>query len=178
MSETVPWVPGTVHPTGGYDTVAASREETLYRLGSVLHWLDGPAEISAYDGITLAEQWRAHGALHREGGPASIVNRADGSLPRVDYFLHGRLSRSDGPATITYHSDGKVDAVEWRTDGVRHRTDGPAVYGYDEFENLEYASFHVRGHRLSEDVFTRFREAIEGGAPEEWALAFVTGQTS
>jgi hypothetical protein len=63
-----------------------------------LHRTTGPA----YDDDSLTE-WRIHGVLHREGGPAKIVKQTGTKY----YYRHGFLHRHDGPAVI--HANGKEE---------------------------------------------------------------------
>ena len=84
-----------------------------WRLHGVLHREDGPA-IEYADGSKV---WRLHGALHREGAPA--IEYADGSK---EWYLHGALHREDGPAME--HADG---SKMWFLHGALHREDGAAI---------------------------------------------------
>jgi hypothetical protein len=63
------------------------------------------------------KEWRLHGKLHREDGPA--VEYANGSKK---WYLHGKLHREDGPA-IDMDNGTKM----WFLHGALHREDGPAV---------------------------------------------------
>ena len=63
------------------------------------------------------KEWRLHGKLHREGGPA--IERADGDK---QWWFHGELHREDGPAI-----ERAGGYKEWWLNGSRHREDGPAV---------------------------------------------------
>lgn len=67
------------------------------------------------------EEWRLHGQLHREDGPAVVRNNGDKL-----WYRHGKLHREDGPA-----EDCLPDCRAWWRDGVMHRQDGPAFEYYD-----------------------------------------------
>ena len=71
------------------------------------------------------KEWRLHGIMHREDGPA--VERANGDK---FWYHHGALHREDAPAA-EYADGGK----EWFLHGIMHREDGPAV----EYDNGDKA---------------------------------------
>tara|TARA_B100000745_G_scaffold192726_1_gene126790 strand:- start:46208 stop:46504 length:297 start_codon:yes stop_codon:yes gene_type:complete len=61
------------------------------------------------EGTLMREEYlNDAGQLHREGRPAYIEYRPDGSVMRRSYYLHGKLHREGGPATIEYQRDGSV----------------------------------------------------------------------
>jgi hypothetical protein len=81
-----------------YAENAAKQEPTMtltpegnkeWRLHGKLHREDGPA-VEWEDGD---KEWHLHGALHREDGPA--IDKVNGSKM---WFLHGKSHREDGPA--------------------------------------------------------------------------------
>ena len=78
-----------------------------------LHREDGPA-VMLPNG---SKEWWVHGHKHRDDGPA--ITWADGTAMRRQ---HDNLHRIDGPAYV--HPDGTE--AWWRND-KRHRTDGPAI---------------------------------------------------
>jgi hypothetical protein len=61
--------------------------------------------------------WRYNGNLHRENGPAYILETG-----MQAWYRHGTIHRDNGPAVI--HDNG---GYEWWLNGCRHRTDGPAI---------------------------------------------------
>jgi hypothetical protein len=63
------------------------------------------------------KEWRLHGKLHREDGPA--VEYANGSKK---WYLHGKLHREDGPA-IDMDNGTKM----WFLHDKLHREDGAAI---------------------------------------------------
>ena len=73
---------------------------------------DGPAYIEWFPGERL-EQWRWHGRLHRDDGPAVSASRDDG-YTLEKYYRDGRLHRTDGPAIIEVRADGTRDEQHYR----------------------------------------------------------------
>jgi hypothetical protein len=71
----------------------------------VLHREDGPALIIEDANGTRCEDWYHLGRRHREDGPATITVRADGSRGER-YCREGEWHREDGPAYLELHSDG------------------------------------------------------------------------
>ena len=87
---TLDWVPGTPHPTGGYDSVFVSGEGNVrYTLDGKLHRLTGPA-VEWADGSKV---WLVNDKAHRLDGPA--IEWADG---RKEWWVDDKLHRLDGPA--------------------------------------------------------------------------------
>ena len=83
------WVPGTPHPTGGYDNVRLSDSgHTRYTLNGELHRLDGPA----LEWANGDAEWWADGQPHRLGAPAIEFAAA-----RI-WLVRGKRHRLDGPA--------------------------------------------------------------------------------
>ncbi len=104
------WVPGTIHPAGGYDE---------------------------YVGEAYMHEWFRNGRLHREDGPAIHSGSArwwylDGELQRAIldgaqlWYHHDQLHREDGPAVIEANR-----TQLWYRDGKLHREDGPAIVWKD-----------------------------------------------
>ena len=114
------------------------------------------------DGNETITEWHDdQGELHREDGPAEILemHRDDVLIWRREtWFAHGKKHRTDGPAVMTMSwRQGELDErrEEWFADGVRHRSDGPAEVSIrtasetgDEYEAL--VAYHVDGksHRV------------------------------
>ena len=98
------WVPGTLHPTGGYDRVEKLSARTEYTLNGKLHRLDGPA-LEWADGSKV---WFVNDRRHRLDGPA--IERADGEK---EWRVKGKHHRLDGPA-IEWPDGTK----RWFIDGV------------------------------------------------------------
>lgn len=154
------WAPGVgiPHPTGGYDDVSTNDAEgkIFYSRHGELFRLDGPAVILpdgtcewyekpgllhrgqdqpavvASDGV---REWRFDGVLHRDAGPAILLD--DGAAL---FYRNGRLHR-DGDEPAVSRPDGRT---EWWEDGLRHRTDGPALIEADGTE-----TFYIRGRKLT-----------------------------
>lgn len=128
------WVPGTIHPTGGFDEYIGQPYVHEWLRNGVRHREDGPAYISSnyawwyLDGELIREVqgdgtqlWYQNHSLHREDGPAVI--QADRTQL---WYRDGRLHRDEGPAVIYRHGE-----QEWYRDGQLHREDGPAIIGED-----------------------------------------------
>src|SRR5665213_1239100 len=64
-----------------------------------------------------AREWRCHGKLHREDGPA--VEREDGTR---EWWRDGNRHREGGPAI-----ERQSGTRQWWRDGKLHREDGPAI---------------------------------------------------
>jgi hypothetical protein len=72
------------------------------------------------------KEWRLHGKLHREDGPA--YEYASGYKY---WYLHGKLHREDGPAC-----EEPGGTKRWFLNDQLHREDGPAIErgsGYKEW---------------------------------------------
>lgn len=82
-----------------------------YFVDGLLHREDGPAVIIN----PLIKKWYKHGKKHRVDGPAY----QSGSYE--EWWIDDNLHREDGPAVI-----GGLSR-EWWSHGKRHRLDGPAV---------------------------------------------------
>ena len=63
------------------------------------------------------KEWRLHGELHREDGPAIELANGDKS-----WWLHGKIHRNNGPA-MEIANGNKL----WFLHGKLHREDGPAI---------------------------------------------------
>ena len=63
------------------------------------------------------KEWRLHGELHREDGPAIELANGDKS-----WWHHGKIHRNDGPAMESANG-----AKMWFLHGKLHREDGPAI---------------------------------------------------
>ena len=86
---TLDWVPGTPHPTGGYDRIEKLSRSTEYTLEGRRHRLDGPA-VEWSNG---SKEWLVDDRLHRLDGPA--LESADGIKM---WLVKGKLHNLDGPA--------------------------------------------------------------------------------
>lgn len=53
------------------------------------------------------------GVIHRDGGPAYVTTRSDGSLVHETYARNGKRTRIDGPAEIEYGPGGEVTKAEF-----------------------------------------------------------------
>ena len=82
-----------------------TKGQTIYRMGGMLHRLDGPAFI-AKDGT---EYWYKNDKLHRIGGPAIIRN------DKVEYWINYKRHRLDGPA-VEYNNGFK----EYWINGIQY----------------------------------------------------------
>jgi hypothetical protein len=155
------WVPGTMHPAGGYDEI---REEegtgaVFYLLDGRLHREDGPA-VELADGT---EQYFYEGALHRDDDlPASVLSTGerewyrygaqhrDHDLPAVVhpdgtsiYIVDGKLHRGGGQPAVVYPSGH----TEWWVDGGLHRD---VRYGPAKIRSTGDDEFWVNGKRVSD----------------------------
>ncbi|MGY6496641.1 MAG: hypothetical protein ACXIUP_00270 [Microcella sp.] len=88
------------HPTGGYDSVEHDR---LYRLGGLLHRLDGPAASWA-DGTRLHY---AHGRLHRAGGEPAVY----GGKGAPEWWVDGVRQDTPADADVTVPAVALVPSV-------------------------------------------------------------------
>lgn len=79
------------------------------------------------------EFWYKDDDLHREDGPAVIVN---GGTTK-EWWLNGVRHREGGPAFIN-----KVTTSWWRN-GLRHREDGPAIIKYND-----YQEWYINGKKI------------------------------
>tara|TARA_B100000745_G_scaffold192726_1_gene126777 strand:+ start:36729 stop:37070 length:342 start_codon:yes stop_codon:yes gene_type:complete len=86
--------------------------------------------VTLPNGITIQSFYDDEGKLHRDGGPAQVSRRADGSLISLAWYRHGVLHREGGAAKRTYYLDGSC-IVQWFRDGKPHRDDGPAWVQYN-----------------------------------------------
>jgi hypothetical protein len=84
-----------------------------YRSHGQLHREDGPAIITKAGD----EYWYYDGFPHRLNGPA--ITKANGY---EEYRLYGQVHRDDGPAILW--ADG---TKQWYKEGIKHRLKGPAV---------------------------------------------------
>lgn len=71
--------------------------------------------------------FRRNGLLHRQNGPALIVNYSCGSIWE-QYYLNGKRHRIVGPASIFYNENRKIIGEDYYIDGKLHRTNGPATW--------------------------------------------------
>jgi hypothetical protein len=74
--------------------------------------------------------------LHRDGGPARIEEKPDGSMTER-YFLNGKLHRDNGPARSDRDPQGQISEY-WYREGKLHREDGPAVVQRGAYEASSY----------------------------------------
>lgn len=95
------------------------------------------------------EEWRLYegGPLHREDGPALIVDTHDGN--EVSYYLNGELHREDGYAYYYFGVDGSTIEKHYRH-GVLHRERGPALTerpfrGTSRTEYRQHGELHQGG---------------------------------
>jgi hypothetical protein len=66
----------------------------------------------------------AEGNIHRENGPAKIIEYADGFSDQF-WYIKGVQHRDDGPALIERHRTTYSES--WFKQGKLHRDDGPAI---------------------------------------------------
>jgi hypothetical protein len=186
------WLPGTVHPTGGFDEYVGNGSEHEWLRNGKRHREDGPAyifmgramwyldgELTRAVELNNTQRWYRNNKLHRDDGPAVI--QADRTQL---WYRNGELHRVDGPA-ISYRNGEE----HWYREGKRHRPGGPAIvrragtYVYRS-GTLEYMGAHqgqddgfstgnrkageewyLKGQRHRKDA-----PAIIAGGLEEWYL--------
>lgn len=56
---------------------------------------------------------------HREGGPAHIVYRKDGSIKSKGYYIDGKKHRDGKPSFIYYDVDGMIIYKAYYKNGIR-----------------------------------------------------------
>jgi antitoxin component YwqK of YwqJK toxin-antitoxin module len=78
-----------------------------------------------YDG-TIIEECHQNGQLHRDDGPAHIVENLKNNCREESYYRNGKLHRDDGPAVIEFHNNRPIRAYCFR-DGIRHPEDEPQL---------------------------------------------------
>jgi hypothetical protein len=117
--------------------------EEVHRVDQKLHRLpsEGPALVNRHvSGGTVTvtlEEYRVHGKLHREEGPARIRRDDEtGIVTLEEYRVNGRLHRDqvDGPALLIRHpATDVVVREEYVHNGKFHRdpTEGAAVVQRD-----------------------------------------------
>jgi hypothetical protein len=95
------------------------------------------------------EAWYLYegGPLHREDGPALIIDTHAGN--EVAYYLNGELHREDGPAYEYVGVDG-TRVTKYYLHGVLHRERGPALTdrpfrGTDRTEYRQHGELHRGG---------------------------------
>ena len=87
------------------------------------------------------------GREHREGGPAFIEYRVDGSVESESYYREGQLHREGGSALISYWADGSV-WCEYYLHDQKHRDGGPAVIYYGPDGRVLCETYYLRGARV------------------------------
>lgn len=94
-----------------------------------LHAEGVPASILVREDKSVVTGYYQNGLLHREDGPAFIIQAANGEMITEEYYKLGVMHRIDGPAMI------RKNRTEYRQEGELHRVDGPAltVMGIDEY---------------------------------------------
>ena len=98
--------------------------ERWYKDG-VLHREGGPAYVERRrDGTAVIEWWYRNNKLHREGGPAWVRHHTDGTVIE-QWYRNGKLYRDGGPSWVERHPNGTV-TEEWYRNDKLHREDGPA----------------------------------------------------
>lgn len=101
-----------------------------------LHNDEGPAIYHVdYKLNRCAETYCTHGMLHRDDGPARVIETLAGALIKHEYYLYGKRDRSsmcDNMDLPTYiWSNGKhTHVIKWHKDNKLHRIDGPAYIKY------------------------------------------------
>jgi hypothetical protein len=81
---------------------------------------EGPAIFLCHpSGQPKVIEYRWHGFLHRDGGPASLVYEADGTLMTEEWSRFGRCHRKDGPAYM--HREGSRVYYQWWLHGYNYR---------------------------------------------------------
>lgn len=114
-------------------------------------------EIYDAKGNLIIRCWYKDGKLHRENGPAWIEYDENGKVIEERWYQMGRLHREDGPAIIKYFLNEKVKNEVWYKDDLLHREDGPAWIEYDIDGGIIEKSYYVRGTKLSEKLFIKYR---------------------
>lgn len=119
------WVPGTAHPTGGYDAVESYVQETdsgparytEYTLHGVRHRTDGPAVIRAprdEEATNALQEWHQHGVRHRGDGPAFVASSVSAySYRGVRPEMHRRNERGDQLDHAIAHGARAENVVGW-----------------------------------------------------------------
>lgn len=119
------------------------------------HCDHGPAVYMPEQKIEI---WYNNGLMHREDGPAFIVDTETNlkfnneyveniKTKRRNWYQHGFKHRTDGPAEVTNFY------IKWYHRGVLHNTDGPAriVFDFDEPVDINmlenYDKFAEKIHR-------------------------------
>mgnify|MGYP001488453139 CR=1 FL=1 len=68
---------------------------------------------------TVIEEWHKDGVLHREGGPAYVERRRDGTAVIEWWYRNNKLHREGGPAWVRRSPDGTVESEAWWLDDKR-----------------------------------------------------------
>lgn len=78
------------------------------------------------------ERYVFMGNEHRSDGPAWIHWTAPGKMARAEWKQHGVITRNDGPAVIEYHEDGVTPSVEtwYQNDVIARDNNQPAIVEY------------------------------------------------
>jgi len=101
-------------------------------------------------------EWRRHGELHRDDGPA--VEQADGTRW---WYRHGKRHRDDGPAIEQANG-----TRHWCRHGKRHRDDGPAIEWADD--TREWWRNGFRAPRLLEHLLNAGLPLTSAVTGEDW----------
>ena len=99
-----------------------------WTLNGFLHREDGPAMIVQFNRGGTWLKWFRFGQRHREDGPAAKTIHADGTVGNQCWYINGiRHNLSGGPTVILTYCTGEVYKKEWHVAGQLHRENGPAV---------------------------------------------------
>lgn len=96
------------------------------------------------------KRWYKKGILHREDGPAIIV---DGIVRHEEWYFDGLRHRIGGPAVTFFDDLIKV----WLVNGKRHRIDGPA------FDSPKKKIWFFNDHHIvasSQEEFDKFIQSL------------------
>lgn len=119
--------PGAAVPAARHHPVLVTTRPSVLRVGhsgwyswtvnGIAHREDGPASVNSTGEVI---EYRQHGKLHRDGGPARIKKGSQ------EWYQHGRRARPDGGPTLTLPNgsmrwlDSDAPETGW------HRENGPA----------------------------------------------------
>ncbi len=109
-----------------------------------LHRHKKPAGFLYQDGKILNIEYRKHGKLHREDGPAQTEFHKDGTIAFQEWWINGQWHRENGPSLINY--ENRLKKCEyWHKYGKLHREDGPAIILYDKNSNIIAQEYWLDG---------------------------------
>lgn len=92
------------------------------------------------------ELWCKDGEEHRDGLPAYVRYKRDGSIEATEYYVSGDLHREKYPAIMGYNYDsGAIYEAQYYECGQRHRDNGPASVTYYVDGTICHQEFWTRG---------------------------------